>query len=689
MLSSTIKGLRSGLSKQDILAEVTSFSSPQTHQRNSIVQAGDRAVPHPITAALLTSLGYYLGARIGFSLTFEAHAVSTLWPPNSILLAALVLTPYRWWWFMLLTVLPAHLLVELRSGVPTPMVLSWFVSNCSEALIGASIIRRFSDAPTRIDSIRRVTVFFAAALLAPFLSSFLDAGFVVLNRWGVANYWQVWRMRFFSNVLAELTIVPLVVIWVSDGLEVFRRFSEARKLEVLALALALLSVGLIAFSGQLGISYTLPALLYAPLPLLLWAAVRFGPRGVNTSLVVVAFLTIWGAVHGRGPFSTRSPEENALSIQLFLILVSMPLMFLAAVIQELGRAREEARQKEDRLAMALNAAQMGTWDWHLVNDSTTWSAETKRMFGLQPDDSETSANTFYDLVHPDDREMIRREIARSIETDSPYEAEFRVAQPDGSLAWVRGKGKVLKDAAGKPIRMVGVNVNVTHQKEAETQLLESNRQVRRLAGRLINAQEAERRRLANELHDDLSQKVATLSIAISRLKRKLPLAPPDVVQHLTQLYDQTKDLNHDIRLLSHELHPSALEHLGLIQALSSYVAEFEVEEGIQTSFDARLENEDIPFEVSVCLYRIAIEALRNIAGHAQAKSVMVKLNETSQGVVLEVTDSGIGFDLEHAKRGSGLGLISAEERVHMLQGSFHLTSSPGRGTTMIVTIPRR
>ena len=112
----------------------------------------------PLLAAVLTSVGYFFGARLGFALTFQDHPVSTLWPPNSILMAALLLTPYRWWWFILLAVFPTHLLIELHSGVPIPMVLCWFVSNTCEALIGASFIRTFTDAPLRFGSIGRVGV---------------------------------------------------------------------------------------------------------------------------------------------------------------------------------------------------------------------------------------------------------------------------------------------------------------------------------------------------------------------------------------------------------------------------------------------------------------------------------------------------------------------------------------------------
>jgi PAS domain S-box-containing protein len=566
------------------------------------------------------------------------------------------------------------------------MVLCWFVSNSFEALIGALIIRRFSDGPIRFDSIRRVVLFFAAALMAPFLSSFLDAAFVVLNGWGGRGYWQVWRLRFLSNVLAELTVVPVIVMWVRDGASTLRSISLWRTLEAAALVIFLTAVGLTVFSWLPASSTPSPAVLYAPLPILLWAAVRFGPKGVNTSLAVVAFLAIWSAVHGRGPFIAQSPEENALAMQLFLIVIAMPLMLLAAVLMELGRAQREARQNEDQLRLALNAAQMGTWDWHIVDGSITWSDESKRMFGFVPTDPEPSSEAFYSMVHPDDRDIVRHAVELSLAKGTPYEAEFRIEQPNGSFRWIRGKGNVLSDDSGKPVRMVGINADISKRKEAETELLQSNLQVRALAGKLIRAQEGERRRISHQLHDDLSQKLATLSVIIGRLRRKPP-AESDMVVQLTNLYEQTKDLGNDIRQLSHDLHPATLEHLGLADALASYITEFQNDEGVPTSFTGRLPSEGISFEISVCLYRVALEALRNIARHARAKSVAVRLTEDEEFVTLEVIDSGVGFDVETAKRGSGLGLLSAEERVYLLQGSFDLSSSPGHGTKLTVRVP--
>jgi len=640
----------------------------------------------PALAAVVLGLGYYIGAKVGFALTFAPHPVSTLWPPNSILLAALVLAPYRWWWLLLLAVLPAHLLIQLQSGVPVPMIVGWFVSNSSEALIGAFCMRYLTDAPLRFDSIRQVTILVFVALFAPFVSSFVDASFVILNRFGTGSYWQVWRMRFFSNVLAEIILVPLIVMWASEPLATFRLWSIWRWLETVALGVAVSAVSVIAFS--LNLASNSPARLYAPVPIFVWAAIRFGPKGVNLSLVLVTFLTIWNAVHGYGPFIANSPEENALAIQLFLILISMPLMFLSAVIQELERAQERARQNEDRLTMTLSAAQMGIWDWHITDGVTKWSDVTKGMFGLSPSDHETTPEGFLTLLHPDDRAPVGQAINRAIMDGISYESEFRVPHRDGSIRWIRGKGKVVFDQHGKPLRMIGINQDITGQKNSDAQLRQSHHQIRALAGRLINAQETERRRISRELHDDLNQRVATLALALSRIKRKLT-SQPEIVADLNQLYDQTNELGNDIRDLSHQLHPVALEHLGLAGALQGYIGEFERETGIPTSFSARITKDKIPFEISVCLYRIALEALRNIARHSQAKSASVVLEDDDQVLKMSVVDSGIGFEVETGRRGSGLGLLSAQERVNLLQGTFDVESTPTKGTKLTVTIPLR
>src|SRR6185503_17534942 len=253
-----------------------------------------------VLAALLVGSGYYVGAKIGFALTFQPHPVSTLWPPNSILLAALLLSQPRQWWLLLLAAFPAHLLVQVNADIPMTMILCWFVSNCTEALIGASIMRYLAVSEVRFDNTRHVSMFLLVATLGPFLSSFLDSAFVTLNRFGNSPYWAVFRMRVFSNVLASVTLVPLIVTWSRVKESFLKPVSWKRYVEAVLLALGLLIVGLVSFSSGTAGPDTRPALLYLPLPLLLWAAIRFGPRGSSAALVIVSFFQIWGAINGVG-----------------------------------------------------------------------------------------------------------------------------------------------------------------------------------------------------------------------------------------------------------------------------------------------------------------------------------------------------------------------------------------------------
>jgi PAS domain S-box-containing protein len=286
-------------------------------------------------------VGYYLGARLGFALTFQPHPVSVMWPPNSLLLAALLLSPSRVWPVLLLAAFPAHILAEWQSGVPFRMVLCWFVSNSFEAFIGAASARILIGRSVRFDSLRNASILLlCGAFLAPFLSSFLDSAFVSLNQFGHQGYWEVWRMRLCSNTFTALTLLPVILMWGTRRTTSLRRLTPRLLLEAGVLLVGLLWVNMIVFYYQEPGPTTVPTLLYAPLPFLLWAAVRFGPIGTSTGLLSVAFSAIWGAVHGRGPFASYSPEENALSIQLFFAVISIAFTFLATSIAERGKAEE-------------------------------------------------------------------------------------------------------------------------------------------------------------------------------------------------------------------------------------------------------------------------------------------------------------------------------------------------------------
>jgi signal transduction histidine kinase/integral membrane sensor domain MASE1 len=323
---------------------------------------------HERWVLLAIALAYYAGANIGFILRFPPLTPSVLWPPNSILTAALLLTPVRRWWLYLLVALPAHLLAEAQAGLPMPLVLSLFATNCSEALIAATCVRRWSDEPTRLDTLRRVFVFVAGAgIFAPFASSFLDAG--IVTAFLGEPYWLVWRARFFSNVLTELTVAPAIVVAATSAWQWIRHARSRRKLEAALIAVGLVTVSVVLFAGRAGDSGLLPELPRVPvalfLPLILWAAVRFGPGGITFSMLATTLILTWAATHGRGPFAGLQPSESVLALQLYLTVSVVPLMCLAGLIEERRRAQ---RALADRLQFEELVARLSRAFVHLPSD---------------------------------------------------------------------------------------------------------------------------------------------------------------------------------------------------------------------------------------------------------------------------------------------------------------------------------
>jgi integral membrane sensor domain MASE1 len=299
---------------------------------------------------LLVAIGYYAAARVGFAFTLQPDPISTLWPPNALLLATLLLAPGRAWWWLLAAALPAHLFIELQSGVPTTMVLGWYASNCSEALIGAALVRALAPGPLRLDSLRKAGLFLLCAVLAaPLLSSFIDAALVRLIGWGERDYWDLVQGRFASNVLAELTLGPLILAWAAFGAAQLRAATTARYAEAALLFGGLLATCLVAFDLPQTDARVAPALFYAPLPFLLWAAVRLGTPGAASAIALLTVTTIWGAVSGIGPFAGSAPADTAREMQLFLIAASVPMLLLAVALEERSRVEREAHEQRLQL----------------------------------------------------------------------------------------------------------------------------------------------------------------------------------------------------------------------------------------------------------------------------------------------------------------------------------------------------
>ena len=297
-----------------------------------------------VAFAVITGIIFYVGTRVGFALTPNGQPNSAFWPPNAILLAALLLAPRKVWWILLVAMVPPHFAAQHQAGVPIWTAASWFLTNTAEALIGAFCITRLISPRTAFESARGVSVFVLfGVLIAPLATSFLDAAGVVLTGWG-RGYLSLGAERFWTNALAELTIVPAIVLCVSNGGRWINDAGFIRYCEAGLLGLSAVLATFLVFGFKPVSPSTTPVLLFVPVALLLWATARFGSGGLSLCLLVISVTAIWYVVNGREPFPSASLRQNVLALQILLCTVVLPLMFLSAFMTEARQTQRSLRQ---------------------------------------------------------------------------------------------------------------------------------------------------------------------------------------------------------------------------------------------------------------------------------------------------------------------------------------------------------
>jgi signal transduction histidine kinase len=268
----------------------------------------------------------------------------------------------------------------------------------------------------------------------------------------------------------------------------------------------------------------------------------------------------------------------------------------------------------------------------------------------------------------------------ALKTGQPTAGEWRALWPDGSIHWITGRWQALMDESGEPFRVVGASMDVTHRKEMEEALSDVSR-------RLIDAQERERGRIARDLHDDICQQLALVSIELDQVQRKLPDSVFEQRSQVGNLRKRIIDISTDAQMMSHELHSAKLSYLGIAVAMKSFCREFGEHHEVEVRFESRDLPRQLPPDVSLCLFRVLQEALHNAAKHSGVKRFDVQLWRTTGDVHLTIADLGSGFDIEAAMKGRGLGITSMQERLKLVKGDLRITSQPSTGTAIHARVP--
>jgi PAS domain S-box-containing protein len=342
---------------------------------------------------------------------------------------------------------------------------------------------------------------------------------------------------------------------------------------------------------------------------------------------------------------------------------------------------EALRRKEAELADAQRLAGVGSWQWDPETDTVVWSRELYRMAGRNPTLPALSYKEHSQLYTRETWDRLQGAVEAALRTGAPYELVLEMVRADGTHRWVSARGDAQRDSTGQIARLRGTVQDITERRRAEEALSSVN-------GRLIEAQESERARIARDLHDDIGQRLALLGVVLADLKGLLPDSPDgEVARSLDALQKQTAEISTDVQALSHELHPPRLLYLGVVAAMRGFCGELSGQRGVEIDFRAEDVPGGVPPDVSLCLFRVLQEALHNAVRHSQVRHFDVHLRGTGNTVDLTIRDEGVGFDVDAANRGFGLGLTSMRERLKLVGGELFIESHLTRGTTVVARTP--
>jgi len=614
-----------------------------------------------------------LVARLGGGLIVRPQMVSPLWLGNVLLASVMLLVPRRFWPVILPAGVAGFFFYDLQAGEPIRSLVSFMLSTAAEVLTAVVCLSAAFDGVPRLNSVKALAKYaFYAVFLAPFVGAFFGA----FSTSG--HYWASWKVAYFSEAIGFLTLMPAILGWARE-IPTWANKPRAHYLEATVLLGALVVFGRFAFAAPGNSSP--PAVLYSLVPLLLWSTLRFGSTGVSTSMLAVAFVSIWGAVHGRGPFTGPGPFVNVLSLQLFLFFTAAPFMALAAVVEETRDAEQALRQRDSELNEAQRLAQTGNWQWDPASDAVTWSAELYSIAGCDPRLPPPCFKDQEQFFAPESWARLKQSVERALRTGMPYQLDLEGTRADGTRVWVTSRGEAVVDVSGHPLYLRGTTQDITERKLSEETLFA-------MSGRLITAHEEERTRIARELHDDLSQRMALLQIGLDQFQQEMPGLSPEARQQLQDIAGIATEVSSDIHGLSHQLHPSKLDTLGLVSSLKGFCGEFSGQHKLPVQFLYSDIPDLVPKDVTLCFFRIAQEALRNVVKHSGSTEAEVELAGSADGMELCISDSGHGFDVESVKGVAGLGLISMRERLRLVGGQLSIESEPSRGTRIRARIPR-
>ena len=654
------------------------------------------------SALALVALSYYLTGRLGLELAYLDGAVAALWPPAGLGLAVLFLYGIRLW--------PGIAIGDLLLGdfsTPLGTVLGQTVGNTLSLVVAALVLRRLTGGRGSLERTFDVLALVLCAVVASVVSAAFGPTSLRLGDVVTADeLGRVLRTWALSDASGVLVVAPAVLTWATTGLKGIRRRDVAEGLLGLALLLVLTEV-----APQRDVPYIV-------FPVLLWAALRLGPRGAATAIVVVCSITVWNTAHEEGPFVRDSITDSLLATQLFIATAALTSLLLAAVTSERsGAARALAVSEVSQRALAAEHAALRRVATLVAEESPpnrvfqqvteevgrlldlpratvvqyaggatgtvvgAWTEDGSQRFPVGASMDLGGDTVVAKVLRTGSAQRVEYEQASGRLAEAMREAGYRaaVAAPVTVAGRLWG-ALVAATASGEPLPD-GLEQRLCDFADLIGQALANADARERLAAsraELVEVSDAERRRLERNLHDGAQQRLISVALRLGMVDAKLDDHPEDTRELLSAAQHDLAQGIEELRELARGLHPVLLSERGLGPALDALVTRTPVPVEIQEVPDERL---TAPVEAAA--YYVVAEAITNVAKYANASRATVSVRRSNGYATVTVSDDGVGG----ADPGRGTGLRGLAARVEALNGRLDVESQPRRGTRIKAEIP--
>jgi signal transduction histidine kinase len=667
------------------------FERLQTWRQTRVGQLASYAVAVGVVAGL-----YYGAARAGLHLAYLHGSVTALWPPVGVGIAALVILGPRVW--------PAIVIGDLLVGdfsTPWGTVLGQTLGNTLEVVVGAALFLRLAGRRTGLERVWDVLSLVVCAGIGTLISA--SFGVVSLRLGHVIKadeFGSVFRTWWLSDFSGALVVAPLLLVWAGRRSWRMPRVQAAEG----ALLLAILVV-LVEVPSQQDVPYIV-------FPILIWAALRFGPAGAATTLALVSSLTVWNTAHGSGPFVRTSITHSLLASQLFVAVAALTSLVLAAVTAERSASEsvqraltaEQAALRRIATLVAGEAASKRVFEQVTAEAARTVGAPAASLARFDEDDavafvggwSESGALAFpvgsrmslegsgvlaavRSSGEPHRLDSYDGRAGRIVERFTSHGYGSAIAAPVrlGGQVW---GALVAAGSQGVPLP-AGAERRLADFAELIAQALANADAYSKLAAsraRIVEAADTERRRLERNLHDGAQQRLVSLALQLRIIKAAMHNEPESAERVLAEAERELAHALAELRELARGIHPAVLTEHGLAAALEALAARAPLPVELTRVPDRRLSD---PIEAAI--YYLVAEAITNVAKYAQATKAVVAVERSNGIATVVVSDDGVGG----ADPTRGSGLVGLADRVEALGGRLHVDSPPGGGTRLSAEIP--